>query len=1470
MAYFTDMSPMIDAHGPWNKEMKLTVVLAVVVGTLVLACSSAAPALVEPTPNIDATVEAKLAQKRAVDATVQAILQSSEQSISFPVEADPNQNLGIDSSVANDGLPNGTASPLAIAPNLFDTTESDEVDDSLIVEPSNDSSSIRGPEPSLPTLQVNGTHLPILQPCSRVEGGEFCVYPVSKNAGSFPKGTTVYIAAFPDVRDSVVTWEGTNENYGKIVSVDMTRNRAVTLNIKDPAANANFLNLTMLLNQPYFDPNGVEVVLTDMKIDSSPSRTNIDITYTLKNQTTEIQPIFPWTVYLASRGSIPKYLSPNCFIHPGQYKNHTWRFEIPGGEIPVRLGYPGRLHGGTWQRGDLLWEIQTGDRGSQSVIAYPQAISYDEPLQITLFGFRQGIKLDPDSVSCDGVDLPIPGYYGVPGDIPQSNDDGVVRFNTQLSASDIKIGLVSLDVERRPFYSASTLINFEGALLDTLPIAGEFTFNRPVILTGSKYSSTNSNSSKPYMIDGTKGSGIRVDGKLLGEIYVEYPILLSDSGNFITQITLPGIERTIASSTILVEVEDSVGRLGQTNISVDSASVAIHESLICAGLDFEIRGEGFWASNEALGVKNSVELEFATISTSSGGRIPTVSYIGRVEIDQFGRFTAESIVPGRTRPGTVIEIWAKPEYGEDVKESFWVPGPQLNVSPVTGLVGQQISVAITGLPSYYTLPPSSLKIEGTRIALPGYLGSHGKEPVTDRCGAVTVTTEIPVLSSGLKLITFDLPGGGELISPFSIRNAKARVTPNEVILGQTVGFLTRELSPKPHSRSPRLISGLHDSIVFVGTASQDLPTPHVIDTPLASDNASTKSLERYSLKVNGKPFPMNQSCMPIQVNLWNSEEAITNEICVFPLAKQSGKFAESTEVTLGLIENYVGYKYQWAGVKVSLGSIVSIVIDEDTEISVTMLPSEGNIIDIPSIPATPSGQSDNVRVLGIPYEYIDGTKVTLTAYSKTFNYSTTRISFSYKIENPTHLPQKSLRWKLYSEEGSWIIEKGLFCEILPGGYKEVDVHFTFDPRLFTPHVLAYPGEIFSDNWSPTDLVWELKDLQFGKDYATEEVLESGLNLGEPYLSADGIEVTLKSIGIEPYGRGSMIAISYRLWNKGEDSKQAKGWKVYYEGGGGIDQLGIFDKLAFGHVSDNTYKFYVPPGKRPNAIVYPGRLFEDVWKPGDLVWFIENFQDNEISIPNFENINLDSQHVPYPVTVGRDGVAFFPVTFPYANAIVNKDFLAIYATDTGGRTAVGEISIISPTIVLSTDMGIKGSLITLTGEGFINGKDHFGRKYFIDIFYGVERFTKNRTSRRNLDSLIPVKTIIPNALGGFKTSFSVPSDALADSMNSIIAKVREFDIQARAFHEIPDTELTLSPRVISAGKEVTISGTGFPNSVPILKILIGRVNVNFGSVKTDNFGNFTVHFQLPDSLPSGTQRLVVSTRSFSKIEDIKVR
>ena len=79
-----------------TRPMKLTVVLAVLIGMLLLACSSTASApvepmpdittvpAVEPTPDIDSTVEARLAHERAVDATVEARLAEEKASDAKP------------------------------------------------------------------------------------------------------------------------------------------------------------------------------------------------------------------------------------------------------------------------------------------------------------------------------------------------------------------------------------------------------------------------------------------------------------------------------------------------------------------------------------------------------------------------------------------------------------------------------------------------------------------------------------------------------------------------------------------------------------------------------------------------------------------------------------------------------------------------------------------------------------------------------------------------------------------------------------------------------------------------------------------------------------------------------------------------------------------------------------------------------------------------------------------------------------------------------------------------------------------------------------------------------------------------------------------------------------------------------------------------------------------------------------------
>ncbi len=52
--------------------MKLTAVLTILFGTLILACSSADVPSADPTPNVDATVESRVDQERPVDASIKA------------------------------------------------------------------------------------------------------------------------------------------------------------------------------------------------------------------------------------------------------------------------------------------------------------------------------------------------------------------------------------------------------------------------------------------------------------------------------------------------------------------------------------------------------------------------------------------------------------------------------------------------------------------------------------------------------------------------------------------------------------------------------------------------------------------------------------------------------------------------------------------------------------------------------------------------------------------------------------------------------------------------------------------------------------------------------------------------------------------------------------------------------------------------------------------------------------------------------------------------------------------------------------------------------------------------------------------------------------------------------------------------------------------------------------------------------
>jgi hypothetical protein len=1466
--------------------MKQSMVLAVLIGLAAFACSTGSPSRSEFTPDNHAAVEAHPTQSKIVDPTVTTKLQSLEQSGKPTVTAKTDQKSNAIPSISSNSSQD--VSPTPTTPKPLEIPTPNNKDDSTVVEPPPDSNSYPEPDSSLTTLSVNGSRVPPLQSCSEVEGGELCLYPPSTGSGSYTRGTTVYLAAFPNSRESTVTWAGADSQLGEIVSIEMTRNINLALTIdvpdkQDAFPTTEFQLHERQLNEAYLDGNGVEVVLSDLDISASQLGTTIQITYTLKNKTRQVLPISPWAIYLESGDPILKGYSSQCFIHPGQYFEQTWEFSLSAEQIPVQLGYPGRSNPHSLQGNDLLWNIRTSGRGSQAIGVYPAAVSYDEPLQLKLYGFRSGLALPHGSLSCDGVPLPIPGYNGVPGEIPIANELGTVKFETRLIDSGIDIGLVTIKAERRPFFSSNKNIVFKGAQVDILPIGGQAIINRPIVIAGSKFSSNLDNSPLDHAIKRNIVNSIKLNGKKLSDRYLDHPLYLSDSGNFITQILIPSVNGSDLGYENTISVEDNKGRIGRTALYIDSSRVGIATNRVCRGEEFEIHGSGFWASNKSLGIQNSVTLIFATRVSSDSGTYYAPSDVGTAPIDGFGRFKTTSRFPTRITPNTYFEIWAKPKFGNQTKAGYSVPGPSIKTSPASGLIGQELWVDIGGFPSNHMLPSGSLSMDGISLEMPGYFNAPGERPKTDGCGTINFKTKIPIVLPGVKEIHLDKPGGGALTTMFIVEDATAQITPNEVVLGQTVGFMSDGFFPKPKNHPPYLISGLHDSNIKIGHRylSSNIPSlsRHSANRGATFDNQPPM----YNLKINGVQFHENNPCISSPIELGDTNKQIYRDICVFPMPGMNGGFYDGTDITLGLFDSSTRYTYQWNGVNETSGVIAFATMNQDTNISLQMILK---IDDDDALPDLVSGDveerslpestlPESTMMLGVPYKYQDGTFVTVTAYNETVVSHKTKVDVSYMIENPTTDVKPSLRWKLFSKSEEWIIENGLFCEIPPGGRKSRTISFTFNTYGFEPYVLVYPGHAYSNVWGSTDLVWPVQLLSYQdvtndhENRIEEDQTWLSGHIGKPYLTSDGMEVTLEALDMEPLGRGNLISISYRLLNKSGSSKKEKGWKLYYDGGEGLDQLIVSDTLALGDTVERHYKFFIPRGRQPIAIAYPGRMFEDSWRTEDLVWFIQGLTNIETDTTSLQNIELKARNAPYPITINNKGLTFFPLIIPINNELLDNRTLDIFATDTGGRSAVGHVSIAPPTIDVSSTRGGRGSLIYVSGQGFVNGDGFLGQKYYVDIFYGVERTTDNIVSKRDLESLIPVTTVLPDHLGGFKTNFRVPSDALPGSMNSIVAKVRELDIEARILHEIPDTELTISPGTISAGNDITVSGTGFPNNVQILRIAIGWTNVEFSSVVTDSVGRFTAKIRLPANLSSGNQKLIVSTREFSKTMEIKV-
>ena len=105
----------------------------------------------------------------------------------------------------------------------------------------------------------------------------------------------------------------------------------------------------------------------------------------------------------------------------------------------------------------------------------------------------------------------------------------------------------------------------------------------------------------------------------------------------------------------------------------------------------------------------------------------------------------------------------------------------------------------------------------------------------------------------------------------------------------------------------------------------------------------------YLLRINGEYMEARTSCM----------EVAGGRVCAFPMTGEDGSYARRTEVTLGAFPEEDGNEILWSGTDTEVGSIATLRMDRDREVTLVMrdfaVPSTATPVPLPTVSLTPGG-----------------------------------------------------------------------------------------------------------------------------------------------------------------------------------------------------------------------------------------------------------------------------------------------------------------------------------------------------------------------------------------------------------------------------------------------------------------------------------------------------------------------------------
>ena len=205
----------------------------------------------------------------------------------------------------------------------------------------------------------------------------------------------------------------------------------------------------------------------------------------------------------------------------------------------------------------------TSEPIAQQVTVSPAKMFYGQRVEITVKGFLPDYTLPAGSVTLAGLRLPVPGYFGTPGERPKSDELGNLAFRTY-PPMDTPLGSQLLIVAIEPLFFASATVEFPGAHLSLSPTSA--VANQQIQISGSGFSSASvkggSGPQNVHQITGRGQSVITLDGDVLRAPYVDYPIDLDRDGNLLTKMFVPATKSTERAGKLALRVPIAAGALG--------------------------------------------------------------------------------------------------------------------------------------------------------------------------------------------------------------------------------------------------------------------------------------------------------------------------------------------------------------------------------------------------------------------------------------------------------------------------------------------------------------------------------------------------------------------------------------------------------------------------------------------------------------------------------------------------------------------------------------------------------------------------------------------------------------------------------------------------------------------------------------------------------------------------------------------